>query len=87
MTEVEERPKNKRGRPINPERHMLDGSSYKGPNDKDYFRKYYHEKMRKEMTCAMCKQTVVVGSYSKHVLSKKCQKARTAGESQIGAEK
>jgi len=61
--------KAKRGRPINPERH-IDGKYKSGPLDPEYFKKYW-QKMEK-VQCDQCCRIVLTGKLTQHKKSAVC---------------
>jgi hypothetical protein len=55
---AEPEPKKRKGRGITaPHRHRADGTYDSRPNDPDYFRKYYKERIKRNFPCPTVEQT------------------------------
>jgi hypothetical protein len=56
-------------------RRLPDGTYNSKPTDPDYFTKYYHEKNSLDVMCLSCGAHHNKSNMSRHMKSKKCQKA------------
>lgn len=64
----------KRGKPINPDRHLPDGTYNNKPLDPDYFKKYYMEKTKGKVQCSCCGSMVEKSGIARHKRSSICAK-------------
>lgn len=69
--------KRSRGRPINPDRHLPDGSYNKQCLDPEYAKKYYYKTFRVNYTCTICgKELATNQKIKRHENSAFCLKAK-----------
>ena len=69
--------KRTRGRPINPARHLPDGSYNKRCLDPEYGKKYYYKTYRVNYTCSICgKELTTNQKIKRHENSAFCLKAK-----------
>ena len=54
-------------------RYDENGNYNNKPNDPEYFKKYYHLKLSKQVACCNCGAEVTSQKMSRHQKSKKCQ--------------
>ena len=71
------KPGRKQGMILNPERYREDGSYITCPLNKDYYRNYYHQVIKKAYTCPHCNSTLASSQKKKlHEASSYCTQKR-----------
>ena len=74
----------KKGVINNPDRYNEDGSYNSVPLDKEYFKHYYHQVIKKPYTCEFCKMTLAsVQKINRHYNSKFCQLVKKSIEDPV----
>ena len=64
----------RRGRPVTaPWRHKEDGTYDNNPCDPEYFKKYYHDKIKCKITCDICGRLVGQQKIKRHQQTKVCK--------------
>ena len=73
ITNEEVKPVHRNCKPTASWRQRPDGSYDNGPNDKQYWNRYYHEKKSVQICCAICGKMVVRHNIRAHEKTKSCR--------------